>query len=179
MLSEWTGTAQCPSKKGLPFPEIIKFLAKTEKGTKLFFFLKKTVNQTALAATQAARLPQHRGTRSPAMRDSDQHHALCGTGGKEERPSPPLPACSSRQAVRNQPVCSNAVSAPPNPISESQLRTPSHSYVLHQNPEPVAAKGKEAAGSSTALMLPSLFCLSPLPPLLSDRPNATQLPRPR
>lgn len=57
ILSEVTVTAKCPSKKGFLFPEIIKFLVKTEKGTKLFFFL--TVKENALAVTQMAQLQQH------------------------------------------------------------------------------------------------------------------------
>lgn len=36
ILSEVTVTAKCPSRKGYLFPEIIKLLVKTEKGT--FFF---------------------------------------------------------------------------------------------------------------------------------------------
>lgn len=57
ILSEVTVTAKCPSKKGFLFPEIIKFSVKTEKGTKLFFFL--TVKENALAVIQMAQLQQH------------------------------------------------------------------------------------------------------------------------
>ena len=60
ILSEVTVTAKCASKKGFLFPEIIKFLVKTEEGTEPFL----TVKQNALAVIQMAQLQHHCGTNS-------------------------------------------------------------------------------------------------------------------